>query len=185
MLRCGGCVSAIELNHLHPPRLDGFANPILNLSWPPAAHRICGSFPVLFSLHGGHGYQSIPGLPCALIAEGYANVSLGRKPRREKADPYPQLLFDIGNQKSAFPGVSANLRASRERVLRTTRPQPGCSARPCIHRGHRGAMFRPRWRRKPPFSSSCSARNHFPVHKPSLRRGSLWAGRNDEGSFRN
>ena len=24
-----------------------------------------------------------------LIAEGHANVSLGRKPRRENADPYP------------------------------------------------------------------------------------------------
>jgi hypothetical protein len=160
MLRCGGCVSAIELNHLDPPRLDGFANPILNLSWPPAAHRICGSFPVLFLLTGPWVRPS-PGISCALIAEGHANVSLGRKPRREKADPYPQLLFDIGNQKSAFPGVSANLRASRERVLRTTRPQPGCSARPCIHRGHRGAMFRPRWRRKPPFSSSVFGAKSF------------------------
>jgi hypothetical protein len=66
MLRCGGCVSAIELNHLDPPRLDGCANPILNLSWPPAAHRICGDCRLRFLFAGGPWVRPSPGIPYAL-----------------------------------------------------------------------------------------------------------------------
>jgi hypothetical protein len=95
MLRCGGCVSAIELNHLDPPRLDGFANPILNLSWPPAAHRICGSFPVLFSLHGGHGLRPAPGIRLRPLSIRGTRVTQSSGEIRRESAKLRLLLFEI------------------------------------------------------------------------------------------
>ena len=49
--------------------------------------------PVLFLRTGAMGEAVTRHSLRPLIAEGHANVSLGRKQRREKADPYPQLAL--------------------------------------------------------------------------------------------
>ena len=133
MLRCGGCVSAIELNHLDPPRLDGFANPILNLSWPPAAHRICGDRRVLFLMHAGHGISRSQ-RPHNL--EGDVSQSSGASPRRENADSH--LLFDRLNQNRNRVVI-----ARRTALAMTTRRSPiaqfvGWVERSETHQSRRG-----------------------------------------------
>ena len=58
--------------------------------------------PRAYFTHGGHGYQSIPGLPCALsfLRRVFAPARLGRR-RREAACARPRL-FDIQNDRHAF-----------------------------------------------------------------------------------
>src|SRR5580704_11311988 len=47
----------------------------------------CGSFPVLFYMHGGPWVRPAPGLPCALqCSRADDRAPLGRRTRRESAD---------------------------------------------------------------------------------------------------
>ncbi len=64
--------------------------------------------PRAFFTHGGHGYQSIPGLPCALsIARVFASARLGRHRRRETA-PSCALMSDSPTVSDAADKISAS-----------------------------------------------------------------------------
>jgi hypothetical protein len=113
MLRCGGCVSAIELNHLDPPRLDGFANPILNLSWPPAAHRICGDCRQLFLFAGGPWVAASTRHSLRpLHFGGRFAQQLGRNSRRENANSYSLCCLTFKSEGRRRPGQARRQRVS-------------------------------------------------------------------------
>jgi hypothetical protein len=129
MLRCGGCVSAIELNHLDPPRLDGCANPILNLSWPPAAHRICGDCRLRFLFAGGPWARPSPGIPCALsFPEGQNLCKTRARGAAGKLILVLTKLFDTLHRKI---GAMSRFLPRGGGGFRSRRPQPlGLPERP-------------------------------------------------------